>query len=235
MSSLLFELKGEMALWRNVYDSMGTFSCLGPAPSHLAGLCGAALGFAAPRSQAAENPEENKLKSSMKAGLPWPVSEELLQWEQTEHIQFACAWTGQQIRRGPWNMNGLKEIKKGENLRIQQQVIFAPSYLVAVRADREETLEKLADALRSPTFPVFLGTSFCRAIVTNIRLEETLPEADWAFRVKSAAFGESVPFSLHRLDAMTSGNRMAIDGYWVYPTALYPGEKIENPFVNAYC
>ena len=34
MSILIFELAGEMAMWRNVYESMGSYSCLGPAPGN---------------------------------------------------------------------------------------------------------------------------------------------------------------------------------------------------------
>ncbi len=82
MSILIFELAGEMAMWRNVYESMGSYSCLGPAPGNLAGLIGAALGFASPRSQAAVAPDEKQLKALDKGGLPWPLSPELLAWEE---------------------------------------------------------------------------------------------------------------------------------------------------------
>ena len=86
MSILIFELAGEMAMWRNVYESMGSYSCLGPAPGNLAGVIGAALGFASPRSQAAEKPDAKQLKNWDKAGLPWPVSPELLAWERLRAI-----------------------------------------------------------------------------------------------------------------------------------------------------
>ena len=78
MSILIFELAGEMAMWRNVYESMGSYSCLGPAPGNLAGVIGAALGFASPRSQAAEKPDAKQLKNWDKAGLPYEIDPALL-------------------------------------------------------------------------------------------------------------------------------------------------------------
>lgn len=236
MSLLLFELTGEMALWRNVYESMGSFSCLGPAPSALAGLCGAALGFPSPRSQAAEKPDEKLLQTQWKKGLPWPVSPELLQWEQSNDFHVACRWTGGIPRRVPWNVNGCKEVKVGTNLRMQQQVIEKPSYEVGIRIP-EDAARKLADALRTPAFPLFLGCSFCPAILRNIRQADALTESNgWAFHTDRTSLGESTPFSRHVVSVSTGASfeRLKIDGYWVYPTPEMPGVLQTDPLIAGY-
>lgn len=236
MSLLLFELTGEMALWRNVYESMGSFSCLGPAPSALAGLCGAALGFPSPRSQAAAEPDAKLLQTQWKKGLPWPVSPELLQWEQSSDFHVGCRWTGGFPHRISWNVNGCKEIKAGANLRMQQQVVENPSYEVAVRIP-EEAARKLAEALREPAFPLFLGASFCPAILRNVRLTEKLPASnDWAFHTDKTSLGESTPFSRHVVSASDGATfeRLKIDGYWVYPTSEMPGVVQADPLIRGY-
>lgn len=234
MSILIFELAGDMALWRNVYDSMGSYSCLGPAPGYLAGICGAALGFASPRSMAAKAPDAKLLKQLDKKGLPWPVSPELLVWEEENDFHVACRWTGGIPVRAPWNVNGCKEIGKLENLRIQQQVIHNPSYEVAVRLP-EPAAGELAKALRQPAFPLALGASFCRAIVRKVRIAEELPEsASWAFHVDGIPLGEAVPFSRHIVNANECFERIESDGYWIYPTPETPGIRQENPFVRGW-
>lgn len=234
MKLLLFELSGDMALWRNVYESMSAFSCIGPAPSNLAGLLGAALGFASPRSQAATAPDESMLKEMWKNGLPWPVSAELLQWEAAYDLRVACAWTGGFPRRMPWNVNGLKEVKKGDNLRMQQQVILNPKYTVAVTLNDSTELKRVCHALQKPAFPLFLGASFCRAIIKNVFLCNSLPEhTPWAFRVAKAAIGECVPFSQHVQKPEDHGyERIISAGYWVYPTPDSPGILQGDPFVS---
>lgn len=234
MSILLFELAGEMALWRNVYESMGSYSCLGPAPGNLAGLIGAALGFASPRSQAAREPDAKKLKTQDKEGLPWPVSPELLAWEEENDFHAACRWTGGFPRRTPWNVNGCKEIGKGENLRIQQQVIENPRYEVAVALPGLEA-ERVAVALQRPAFPLSLGASFCRAVIRNVRIAETVPESPyWAFHTESGALGEATPFSRHIVDADHCFERIRSDGYWVYPTPEQPGVLAADPLVRGW-
>ena len=234
MSILIFELAGDMALWRNVYDSMGSYSCLGPAPGNLAGICGAALGFASPRSMAAKAPDAKLLKQLDKNGLPWPVSPELLVWEVENDFHVACRWTGGIPVRAPWNVNGCKEIGKLENLRIQQQVIHNPSYEVAVRLP-EPAAGELVKALRQPAFPLALGASFCRAIVRKVRIAEELPEsANWAFHVDGIPLGEAVPFSRHIVNANECFERIESDGYWIYPTPEIPGIRQENPFVRGW-
>ena len=234
MSVLLFELSGEMALWRNVYDSIGSYSCLGPAPSHLAGLLGAALGFASPRSQAGSG-DPKKLSAQLKNGLPWPVSEELLSWEKSQDFHVCCRWLGGNPARVCWNVNGCKEVSKGENLRMQQQVISAPRYEVGVRVADPVELERLAGALKIPAFPLYLGASFCRAVIRNCRISETIPESsDWAYHSERAAIGEATPFTLHNIHADEDFERLRINGYWIYPTPDQPGIRNTDPWVKGY-
>jgi|GEM_PF-2278774 len=234
MSYLCFELTGDLAMWRNPYESMGSFSCPGPSPANLAGLLGAALGFASPRSQGAGTQDEKALKALTEKGLPWPVSAELLQWQVDNDYHVACRWIGGSLRRIMWNVNGCKEIGKGENLRMQQQVIAAPDYEVVVRLPAA-VARTTADALARPAFPLFLGASFCRAIVRRIAVRETLPDGgNWA-QVKKTAWGEATPLSRHVVNAEATGERIRSDGYWVYPTPSWPGELQADPLICGYC
>jgi len=235
MKIVRFTLQGELALWRNVYDSIGSYSCLGPAPSALAGLCGAALGFASPRSLGAVDPDPGRLKVQWQAGFPWPAAPQLLEWLKINEVFFACRWTGGFPRRIAWNVNGRKEINGSENLRMQQQVIEAPCYEAAVRLARLEDAEKLAEALKVPAFRLYLGCSECPAFVTDISLVDVLPRSgDWAFRSEQGALGEATPFSVMRLDAERSLERLKIMGYWIYPTPGMPGKMLDDPFVRGY-
>ncbi|MDD4818064.1 MAG: CRISPR-associated protein Cas5 [Victivallaceae bacterium] len=234
MSILLFELAGDMAMWRNVYESMGSYSSLGPAPGNLAGLIGAALGFASPRSQAAAGQDWKQLKALDRKGFPWPVSSELLSWERENDFHVGCRWTGGRPRRLPWNVNGKKKLKSAKTLRIQQQVIESPRYEVAVRLSAPEAL-RVAEALLTPAFPLCLGASFCRAVVCNVRVAESLTDSpDWAFRADSAVAGESVPFSRHIVNADQCFERIRSDGYWIYPTPDQPGVIAAEPLVRGW-
>ncbi|MCM8536727.1 MAG: CRISPR-associated protein Cas5 [Lentisphaeraceae bacterium] len=236
MAYLVFELKGDMAMWRNPYESMGAFSCLGPSPSNIAGIIGAALGFASPKSQGAVNPDEKKLKALDKKGLPWPVSPELLLWQEENDFHVACRWIGDFPQRSPWNVNGCKDLDpvKG-NLRIQQQVIENPSYEVSIRLSQNEA-GKVSQALREPAFPLFLGASFCRAIVKNISIQEDEPQREnWAYWKNGFVVGNATPFSRHIINAEEVGERIKSEGFWVYPTKEYPAEQGYDAFVKGYC
>lgn len=235
MSFVCLDLEGDMALWRDYQESMGAYSCLGPAPSNLAGLAGAALGFASPTSQGASAPDFKKNAVLSKKGLPWPVSPELLAWQQEHDLHVACRWKGDIPAREPWNVKGIKEIKAGDILRMQQQVIMAPRYEVVFQLPGVEC-DRLAAALRMPAFPLYLGASFCRAIIRNVRITEALPSGDgWAFHTSGGAWGEATPFSRHRTDAEAAFERIRRDGYWIYPTPEYPGLLTDSPLVRSWC
>ncbi len=235
MSYLIFELTGDMAMWRNPYESMGSFSCLGPAPSSIAGLIGAALGFASPRSQGAIEQDEKHLQMLNQKGLPWPVSSELLRWEEANDYHVACRWKGGFPKRISWNVNGYKEFSKNDNLRIQQQVIEKPYYEIAIKLNSAKSLSDVEKALLCPAFPIFLGASFCRGILRNVKISETFfSEENWAMK-KDVAWGECTPLSLHVVNQEEVFERIISDGYWLYPTPDFPGEIQADPFVRGYC
>jgi len=223
-------------MWRNPYESMGSFSCLGPAPSNIAGLIGAALGFASPKSQGAESHDEKALKKLDKKGLPWSVSPELLQWQSDNDYHVACRWMGDHPKRRPWNVNGCKDLDPvNDNLRMQQQIIEQPRYEVALKLSDEEA-DRIAKALREPKFPLSLGASFCRAIITNISIENEEPQRDnWAYWETVFAVGDATPLSRHIINAEDAGERIKSDGFWVYPTKYQPGELGHETFVKGYC
>lgn len=232
MRIVLFTLTGDLALWRNVYDSIGSYSTLGPAPSALAGLCGSALGFVSPRSFAAQPDSPPPRKGWKSSDAVWPASPDLLQWLVNQEVMFACRWTASYPKRINWNVNGLKEIGNSTNLRMQQQAIESPGYEVAVRLV-DSGAEELAAALKTPAFRLFLGCSHCPAIIRNIQIVETLPESsDWAFHCTEPVPGETVPFSQLSLSGLTTGNRLVISGYWVYPIPGIPGIRQKDPFIK---
>ena len=236
MTYLTFELKGDMAMWRNPYESMGSFSCLGPAPSNLAGLLGAALGFATSKSQALTVHDDKKSKQLDKKGLPWPVATELLLWQKKVNLKVACRWIGGYPKRIGWNVNGCKELDPAkDNLRLQQQVIESPHYQVVVKIPQPEA-EKLTTALRNPMFPLSLGASFCRAMILNILIVEEIPTAgNWAYHKDGFAVGDATPFSQHVINCEETGERIKSTGYWVYPIDESMAEKQADPFVQTYC
>jgi len=242
MRYIRFELTGDMAMWRNPYEPVGSYSCLGPSPSQIAGLLGAALGFAAPRSAAAKlSPKDKTLKATHKIGLPWPVSSELLRWQEDNDYAVACRWLGAIPHRIQWNINGFKSVKDlKSNLRLQQQVVDQPKYEVLIRIANLSVAERVVEALHNPAFPVCLGASFCRAIIKHVGLLETVPQVaggnDWAYHKACLPIGEAAPFSCHVINPEQTGERIVADGYWVYPTPLHHSPKSESsdPCIRGY-
>ena len=246
MKYLCFDLSGDMAMWRNPYEPVASFSTLGPAPSQIAGLIGAALGFPAPWSQAAGSDIDKKsIKESQKKGLYWPVSPELLRWQDDNDYAVACRWKGGIPSRIPWNVNGVKELNKpfeDQPLRLQQQVVDNPLYQVLLRLKNTSAIEQTADALCNPAFPLYLGASFCRAVVRNPEIRDTPPPLEngsqWAFWKESLTVGEITPFSRHVVNDREKGERIVTEGFWVYPTPMHPAEKKEedtDPCLKGYC
>lgn len=244
MAYLCFNLRGDMAMWRNPYEPVGAFSCLGPSPSQIAGLVGAAMGFPSPRSQASgESLKSKSLKASWKRGLVWPVAPKLLEWQEKNDYSVACRWIGGMPRRISWHVNGVKDIKKPlapQPLQLQQQVIEQPAYQVLIRVWDPDAVHVAEAALRNPAFPLYLGASFCRAVVTEVGVREDVPRCvtgcDWAYRRERLTVGESTPFSCHVVNAEKTGERIVADGFWIYPTPMHPPELTlkDDPCVCGY-
>lgn len=245
MAYLDFTLEGDMALWRNPYEPVGSYSSLGPAPSQIAGIIGAAMGFASPRSYAATDVDSRELNKLRKKGLVWPVSPDLLRWQEEEDYSVACKWCGGFPKRFQWNVNGYKALSGGdseENLRLMQTVVDSPKYEVLVRLQNMTAAQQVASALRQPSFPLYLGTSFCKAIVQNIEVAESIgqiasDENPWAYWVEDLTIGEAVPFSRHIVNDRDSYERIASYGFWVYPTPAHPPPENSvgsDPCVRGY-
>ena len=194
---LRFKLAGDMAMWRNYHEANASYSSVLPAPSNIAGLCGAALGFASPRTYASKE-KLNKKKV-------WEVSRELLDWQRRYDLHLAVRWSGGKIFRSTLNVNGIKLIgEQGPPLQLQQHVIEEPEYDVVVRLTNDDALVELEKALHEPSFPLCLGASFCRAIIEKIEVNDKKPEnSNWAF-VSTSTFGEYVPLSRHITDPKDS-------------------------------
>ena len=229
---MCFSLKGDIALWRNPYEPMGTFSSLGPAPSHLAGMLGAAMGMATPHSIGSGRRNDAALKHFRKKGLFWPLSEELLQWQERNNYAIAVRWLGKIPKRISWNVNGIKGFKGSDsstNLRILQQIIENPEYEVLIRLNNRDAVKKAGKAIRNPAFPLYLGASFCRAIVENVReieAPQVVSEGNaWAYRTEKLTVGECTPFTQHVVNQKECFERISCDGFWVYPTPLHNAPK----------
>ena len=239
---LTFKLGGDLALWRNPYEPVGSYSALGPAPSHIAGLLGAVMGYASPLSYAAQSePHEKgqgKSKKKKASGPAWPVAPKLLQWQREQDVHLACAWMGGAPRRIPWNVKGYKDANM-ETLRLQQQVVVRPGYIIAVALSEHKANKYLAQCLKHPKFPVYLGSSAFRGYITDIELHEMLPPKlaphGWAYRTDNIGLGEQMPFTRHNLEPEMHHGRLAVDGFWVYPTPLHtPPQQDELPWVRSY-
>lgn len=243
---LSFTLWGSHALWRNPYSLHGDYSALGPPPSQIAGLLGAAHGFAAPRTIASSVPLGSKwLKGMGLKGVPHPVSPELLEWQEKNEYAFGCRWLGGVPRRVSWNICGHKDASRifaQERLRRRRMVVEAPRYQVLVRLNNQGAAEVAARAILNPAFPMYLGNADYRAIVEDI-LVLRAPRmvgygCGWAYRVSSGVPGEVQPFTCHVVNPGECGERITIEGDWMYPTPRMPRSAVGNaddPCVCGYC
>ena len=219
---ILFRLWGELALWRSFEDPTGNFSCAGPAPSNIAGICGAALGMVAPKNIASQRVEDKQNKSNLR----WPVSQALLSWEQQEDYHVGCSLESP-IRRIKYNVNGFKMSTGFDTLRSQQVVLHQPSYRVAVRLKTQAKAIELAEALKHPAFPIFLGASFCRGFVSEVCLTATLPATTpWASHTEAMGGLDSTPLSCHVLSGAPRIRRV---GYWDYSR-----QRVDQSLVKGY-
>jgi CRISPR-associated Cas5-like protein len=218
MNLLAFILHGEMALWRNPEDSVGNLSCLGPAPSHLAGIVGAAFGWSS----------TNRVFPP-KCLVTWPVAEELLAWGREHRPKVACRLLSA-ARRTSLNVNGFKNAQTLEYTRLQQSVLHEPRYEVVLGLQSGAAAEALRLALLNPAFRVFLGSSFCPAFILNPARTEPTKTACWA-RWTEDIQGDSTPFTRHVLDTKTQV-RISKSGYWNYrnPPEVALADSLHNLF-----
>jgi CRISPR-associated Cas5-like protein len=107
MVHLKFELHGEYALWRHLGDALGAYSTPGPAPSHIAGILGAAMGMP---NQASQRKTDN---------IAWNTSEELLTWERESEFRVGCRLLKSAVRV-PYRVNGIKGVDEWVTLRMNQ-------------------------------------------------------------------------------------------------------------------
>jgi hypothetical protein len=210
-----FKLWGEMALWRHVEEAIGNYSCLGPGPGNIAGICGAAFGWPSPKSAGAFR---NGQSSSSAAKSLWPISERLLHWQESEDFHVAAAIAERFPKREPYNLNGLKNANELENLRMQQSIMLSPVYWIAVGLSSADGAKALAEALQQPVYPIYLGASFCRGFIKEIRLSLAAPvelneKTYWARWSKELESPEATPFSKHAVSGIP---RLRKDGYWIY-------------------
>jgi CRISPR-associated Cas5-like protein len=202
MNLLAFTLHGETALWRNPEDSVGNLSCLGPAPSHLAGIVGAAFGWSS----------TNRVFPP-KRWVAWPVAAELLAWGREHRPKVACRLLSA-ARRTSLNVNGFKNAQTLEYTRLQQSVLHEPRYEVVLGLQDAAAAETLRLALSNPAFRVFLGSSFCPGFILNPAQAEPTKAAGWA-RWTESIQGDSTPFTQHVLEPNTQV-RIRKSGYWNY-------------------
>lgn len=232
---VLFELQGELAMWRHVEDAKGAFSCLGPAPSSIAGICGSAMGMISPLSPGFAQKEEDvtveaksmsgarnkpdslakKKKDRYVNRTLWPVSPDLLRWQSVNDYHVACALLNNP-RRKAYNLNGLKHAQEWGNLRMQQSIILDPHYLVAVSLSSQAAAGFLVEALRVPKFKIYLGATFCPGWISGVTLASSLPDRnDISFARVTEDLGrfDTIPLTKHVIGGFP---RILSEGYWAY-------------------
>jgi hypothetical protein len=217
MPHLEFKLTGEYALWRHLGDPLGAYSCPGPSPSHLAGILGAAMGFPNATTQ-----------GSAKGN--WPVSKQLLEWQQANDYHVACKLLTAAIRV-PYRTNGVKGVLDWVTLRMNQYPVARPTYLVRISLNSDEELENLFGHLKKPIFSIFLGSTQFPGFIESPRLIQgsELDSNGWAFW-----YAEAIEdYSFCTKHDVTEDARIVVDGYWIYPD---PREKKRNdcPLIQGY-
>lgn len=200
-----FKLHGEYALWRNFTDTQTRTSCPGPAPSHLSGIIGACLGF--------------KNEGLIKIKAKWPVSPELLDWQQKNQIEIAARLLTT-IKWNTANVNGCKTIggttnREEANLQISQMVLKNPEWEIIVKG-KEAALEELENALKTPYFPTFLGCSQFRGFISKIEQTENPENSNWA-KTTNHPEGYWTPLTQHLLEPTEDEEIIHLAGFLTYP------------------
>lgn len=223
---VVFELFGERALWQLPSEALARWSAALPAPSALAGILGASLGF-------------RQSGRPAKSG-GWETSQDWLSWIAAACPEVAVALMTP-VKRQSMNTNGLKtpaELPASSGgtstLRILQTFLEEPSYKVAVRLDKGEA--ELISALKNPKFPIYLGNTHCCGKILNPRVvlagdssaETHAPWALWSASLPDAEYNWC-----SRMD-ISGGQRLKNDGYIHLPPDSTAGLLEEKHWLKTW-
>lgn len=206
-------LQGTIALWRNPEDSVGSISCLGPAPSHISGILGAAMGYS---SMGFNRP----FKATKSTGFEWPVAEQLIAWGKNHHPKVACRLLQMPERFnldfiGPKTLNLADphhKTKIASSGRFTQVVLDNPAYELVIQI---EDFSVLQQALREPVYRICLGAQSCPGFISNVHITDASDEGNWA-KWSPVLTGDATPFTQHLLGQTVQ--RIRKNGYWNYDT-----------------
>ena len=218
MIYLTFELHGEYALWRHLGDALGAYSTPGPAPSHIAGIVGAAMGMP---NQASQRKSDN---------IAWNTSEELLTWERESEFRVGCRLLRSAVRV-PYRVNGIKGVDEWVTLRMNQFPVERPRYQVIIGLNSLDCAKDLLQHLQKPVFRIFLGiTQFSGFIKGPLIIEESAIEKyGWAYWSEKCI----EDYTFCTLHDTRKEKRIVLNGYWIYPD---PEDQRVNvsPLIKGY-
>lgn len=220
--AIVIRMEGEKGLWKHTGVPFARVSTAGPAPSHLVGIAGAALGFVG-----REPPPKPKRGEILTRS--WALPKDLERFVIEEDLHVGMAWCG--LEKRPvfrrHNVNGWKKTSGEGRVRIDQTLVWKPAYRFAFWTKSKEGEELLAGALSNPVFRTFFGASFCPAFITHVDVvaDGASPDGvEWAVYSEDLN-GSVTPLTRHILPYHPSHGRLASDGFVDYfPQS--PGNKI---------
>lgn len=223
---ILFEMFAEQALWQLPSEALARWSAPLPAPSALAGILGAAMGF-------------RQSGNSAKTG-GWEVSQEWIKWIDETRPEVAVALVTP-LKRKSLNTNGLKTPAElpasaggSSTLRILQTFLEEPRYKVAVRVGSGDT--ELLSALQNPSFPIYLGNTHCCGKIINPKMHmisdvgegSCAPWAQWTGTIPETEYNWC-----SRVD-VTQKQRLKNEGYIHLPEDATPVSLGANHWHRAW-
>lgn len=211
--AIVIRMEGEKGLWKHTGVPFARVSSVGPAPSHLVGIAGAALGFVG-----RERPP--KAKKGEVFTRSWALPKDLERFVMEEDVHVGMAWNGADRRPlfRRHNVNGWKKTTGEERVRIDQTLVWKPAYCFAFRTKTTAGEERLVAALRNPSFRTFFGASFCPAFITDVTV---IDEGASVEGVQWAGFSETLngsvtPLTRHILPFHPSHGRLESKGFVDY-------------------
>jgi len=145
---LVFDIKGEMALFRKPYTTTSMVSFPFPPPTAIAGILGAIVGL------------ENGADEGGKSARYW---HHLAGTQVTLAVRAPLRWIQTAV-----NLTNVKEPEKAPHIRVKQQLVKNPEYRVYVKGG--ELYGKLRERLekRESVYTLCLGVAYALADVEYV-------------------------------------------------------------------
>jgi len=175
MSVLLLRLAGPMQSWGGASRHMTRYTLSMPTKSGIVGLLAAALG----RRRGDDLSDLAALRLGVRADQPGPL---LVDYHTVSAASHAPGDPARQ--RMPTASGG--SLKPADSTEVTRRYYIADAVFVAALEAQPDVAETLADALRRPRYPLYLGRRSCppaRPVLIGIErdtsLEAALEQASW--------------------------------------------------------